>query len=64
MKINPTISMLLAVRLQSGSVSSEYLVAGTLVSIALFAGQPSPIMRLIYAIDQRFQVFSFLVSLP
>ena len=51
-------------RFLTGSVSVEYVLLASLVCVVLFAGQPSPLDRLLDAIETQYENFSILVALP
>lgn len=51
-------------RFAAGSISVEYLLVASLVCTVLFAGQPSPVDRLLNAMATQFEQFSILVAMP
>ncbi|MFT4102880.1 MAG: hypothetical protein QM674_17960 [Burkholderiaceae bacterium] len=48
----------------AGQASVEYLVVVALLSIALMVGEDSPLDRLMAAIGEQYQRFSYAISRP
>jgi len=49
---------------QSGQSAVDYLLICALTAIILFTGNPSPVERLLAALQENYQKYSFTISQP